>query len=163
MSPATTTTDPSHRPTAKVLWLLSRRLGSTRLTSHRNRRRDGLVPARRGHHQDRSALPQSYLTRHRPTQHPGQRSRQPASPRAHNDHQRAVRLGHRGEKLDGISPARVVPPFGGNAGKQVLHRPALRLQDVRGLPFPVAGVGVDRVVVKAHCMHDVKGRVQLPG
>ena len=74
-----------------------------------------------------------------------------------------MRLGHRGEKLDGISSAGVVPPSGGNARKQVLHRPALRLQDVRGLLFPVAGVGVDRVVVKAHCMHDVEERLQLPG
>jgi hypothetical protein len=57
----------------------------------------------------------------------------------------------------------VVLPSERNAGKQVLHRASLRLQDLRGLLFPVGGVGVYRVVVKADCVHDVEERLQLPG
>ena len=74
-----------------------------------------------------------------------------------------MRLGHCSEKLDRVAAAGVVPPTGDDAREQALCGPALRLQDVHGLLFPVIAVGVNRVIVKAHCMHDVYERLQSLG
>ena len=72
-------------------------------------------------------------------------------------------LGYRVEKLDGVSAAGVIPPVDRRAREQALDGPVLRFQDALALLFPVVGVGIDRIVVKAHCVNDVDERVEPAG